>query len=398
MQQSSQGNTGLWILTTLLQRFLRSESKAGIILMLCTVMSLSLANSGIGESYTHFWHIKIAGMSLEHFINDALMAIFFLLVGLEIERQIYVGELRQLKAALLPIFAAIGGMCVPALIHYGFNAGTPYQSGFGIPMATDIAFALGVLLLLGDKVPVTLKIFLVALAIIDDLGAIIVIAIFYSKGIAWAYLSVALAIFIGLAILNRLQVNRLSPYLLGGAVAWYCMLHSGIHATITGVILAFLIPFRDGGEQSPSYILEHKLTGVVAFIILPLFALANTAIVIPNTWADQLLTTHSLGIMLGLILGKPIGIFLFSYLAIRLGWSSLPTAMTWRHVWGVGLLAGIGFTMSMFITVLAFDSAALIISAKIAIMLSSLVAAIVGVTWLLCVGRSPSPMEQKVNV
>ena len=183
-----------WSLTALLQRFLQSESKAGIILMLCTVISLVLANSAVGESYTHFWHINIAGMSLEHFINDALMAIFFLLVGLEIERQIYVGELRQIKAALLPIFAAIGGMFVPALIHYGFNGGTPYQDGFGIPMATDIAFALGVLLLLGNKVPVALKIFLVALAIIDDLGAIIVIAIFYSKGIAWTYLAAALAI------------------------------------------------------------------------------------------------------------------------------------------------------------------------------------------------------------
>ena len=394
MNQPYKPTTGLWGLTSLLKRFLQSESKAGIILMLCTVISLTLANSAVSESYTHFWHIKIAGMSLEHFINDALMAIFFLLVGLEIERQIYIGELRQIRAALLPIFAAIGGMCVPALIHYGFNGGTPYQDGFGIPMATDIAFALGVLLLLGNKVPVALKIFLVALAIIDDLGAIIVIAIFYSKGIAWTYLGAALAIFAMLFACNRMKVNHLSPYLVLGAVAWYCMLHSGIHATITGVILAFLIPFRDGGEQSPSHILEHKLTGLVAFAILPLFALANTAIVIPETWADQLLTTHSLGIMLGLLLGKPIGVFLFSYLAIKLGWSTLPPEMNWKHVWGVGLLAGVGFTMSMFITVLAFTDPQLVISAKIAIMLGSLIAAILGVSWLLCFGKSTNTQHQ----
>ena len=387
MQQESKPVIGLWVLTSLLSRFLKSESKAGVILMICTVVSLLIANSAASESYTHFWHIKIAGMSIEHFINDALMAVFFLLVGLEIERQIYVGELRQLRAALLPIFAAIGGMLVPALIHYGFNGGTPYQDGFGIPMATDIAFALGVLLLLGDKVPVSLKIFLVALAIIDDLGAILVIAIFYSKGIAWGYLGAAAAIFVFLGILNRLKVYVLSPYLLLGAVAWYCMLHSGIHATITGVILAFVIPFGSGDNDSPSYILEHKLTGIVAFAILPLFALANTAIVIPDTWSDQLFSSHSLGIMLGLMLGKPIGIWLFSLLAIKLNWSVLPDDMNWSHVIGVGFLAGIGFTMSMFIAVLAFNAPELVISAKIAIMLGSLISAIIGITWLLLLNK-----------
>ena len=389
MQQESKPIVSLWILTSLLSRFLKSESKAGIILMICTVVSLFLANSSFSEGYTHIWHIEIAGMSVEHIINDALMAVFFLLVGLEIERQIYIGELRQLRAAMLPIFAAIGGMLVPALVHYGFNGGTPYQSGFGIPMATDIAFALGVLLLLGDKVPVSLKIFLVALAIIDDLGAILIIAIFYSKGIAWAYLGAAAAIFVFLGILNRLKVYNLTPYLVLGAVAWYCMLHSGIHATITGVILAFVIPFGEGEDDSPSYILEHKLTGIVAFAILPLFALANTAIVIPDSWADQLFSSHSLGIMLGLMLGKPLGILLFSWLAIKLNWSVLPDGMNWSHVVGVGLLAGIGFTMSMFIAVLAFDSPELIISAKIAIMLGSLLSAVLGVFWLLFLNKAP---------
>lgn len=387
MQQEAKPVGGFWVLTSLLNRFLKSESKAGVILMLCTVISLLIANSAFSEGYTHVWHIKIAGMSIEHIINDALMAIFFLLVGLEIERQVYIGELRQLRAAMLPIFAAIGGMLVPALIHYGFNNGTSYQDGFGIPMATDIAFALGVLLLLGDKVPVSLKIFLVALAIIDDLGAIAVIAIFYSKGIAWGYLAAATAIFVFLGLLNRLKVYILSPYLVLGVVAWYCMLHSGIHATITGVILAFVIPFGSGDEESPSYILEHKLTGIVAFAILPLFALANTAIVIPDTWANQLFTAHSLGIMLGLMLGKPIGILFFSWLAIKLNWSVLPDDMRWSHVVGVGLLAGVGFTMSMFIAVLAFDSPDAIISAKIAIMLASLLSAILGVIWLLALHK-----------
>jgi NhaA family Na+:H+ antiporter len=236
-----------WVLTHLMQRFLLSESKSGIILISCTLLSLLLANSMFGESYQAIWHSKIAGFSVEHLINDGLMAIFFLLVGLEIEREIYIGELSNLKAAVLPIFAALGGMLCPALIHWLFNQGTITQDGAGIPMATDIAFALGVLMLLGKRIPVSLKIFLTALAIIDDLGAIVVIALFYSKGIAWNYLGGAVGIFIILAIFNRLKIYLLWPYLLLGAVSWYCMLHSGIHATITGVVWRRpfpVLPFR----------------------------------------------------------------------------------------------------------------------------------------------------------
>lgn len=378
-----------WILTSLLNRFLRSESKGGVILILATVLSLTLANSVWGEAYRHFWHLSIAGMSLEHIINDGLMAIFFLLVGLEIEREIYIGELANIRAALLPIFAAIGGMVCPALIHYLFNGGTPAQGGAGIPMATDIAFALGVLMLLGKRVPLTLKIFLTALAIIDDLGAIIVIALFYSKGIAWGYLAAALAIFAVLAVCNRLKVYTLTPYLALGALAWYCLLHSGIHATITGVVLAFLIPFADGGEKSPSHRVEHRLTGPIAYVVLPLFALANTALLIPADWAGQLASANSIGIMLGLLLGKPLGIVLFSMLAVALGWSQLPPNMRWSHVAGAGLLGGIGFTMSMFICMLAFDDAALIVASKIAIMAGSVLAALLGLLWLRFVAKTP---------
>lgn len=379
---SPQNNAGIWQVSALLREFWQSESKGGVILILCTVLSLSLANSVWGESYRHFWHLQIAGMSLEHIVNDGLMAIFFLLVGLEIAREIYIGELANLKAALLPIFAALGGMVCPALIHYLFNGGTPAASGAGIPTATDIAFALGVLMLLGKQVPLALKIFLTALAIIDDLGAIVVIALFYSKGLAWGYLGVALAIFAVLAVCNRLRVYTLWPYLLLGAVAWFCMLHSGIHATISGVVLAFLIPFADGGESSPAHKVEHRISGMVAYGILPLFALANTALLIPVDWAGQLLSHNSLGIMLGLVVGKPLGIALFSALAVALGWSQLPPGVRWSHIIGAGMLGGIGFTMSMFITVLAFDNEALIVASKMAIMLGSVLAAVLGLLWL----------------
>ena len=276
---------------------------------------------------------------------------------------------------------------VPALIHGAFNLGEATQRGAGIPTATDIAFALGVLALLGKQVPVSLKVFLTALAIIDDLGAIIVIAVFYSQGISWAYLAAAAGIFIGLGVLNRLGVQRLWAYLLPGVAAWYCMLHSGIHATLTGVILAFLIPFGNGEKLSASYRLEHGLTHLVAFGVLPLFALANTGIVIPSGWYHDLLTPNSLGILLGLGLGKPLGIFGFSLLAVSLGLSRLPDGMRWQHVWGAGLFGGIGFTMSMFVTLLAFDDQALVVQSKLAIMTASALGAVAGIIWLKGIGR-----------
>ena len=230
--------------------------------------------------------------------------------------------------------------------------------------------------------PVSLKIFLTALAIIDDLGAIVVIALFYSKGIAWSYLGAAIGIFVILGIFNRLKMYQLWPYLLLGAIAWYCMLHSGIHATITGVVLAFLIPFGNGDDHSPSYRLEHKLTGIIAYGILPLFALANTALLIPADWTQALMSSNSVGIMLGLLIGKPVGIVLFSLLAVSLGWSQLPNDLRWSHIVGAGMLGGIGFTMSMFITLLAFESPEIIVASKIAIMVASVAAAILGIIWL----------------
>lgn len=372
-----------WQITDLLRQFLQSGSISGILLIACTLISLFLANSTFGEAYIHFWHNPVGGgHSLEHWVNDGLMTLFFLLVGLEIEREIYQGELSDVRAALLPIFAALGGMVCPALIHGLFNAGESTIRGAGIPTATDIAFALGVLMLLGSRVPLSLKIFLTALAIIDDLGAIVVIAIFYSQGLHWGWLAAAGGIFALLAILNRRGVHHLGMYLLPGLAAWYCMLHSGIHATLTGVILAFLIPFRDGGETSPSHTLEHRLTGVVTFGVLPLFALANTGIVIPEGWHEGLLSHNSLGILLGLVLGKPLGIVLFSLLAVSLGICRLPDGMNWKHVLGAGMLGGIGFTMSMFVTLLAFDDQELVVASKIAIMAASVLSAIAGIVWL----------------
>jgi Na+:H+ antiporter, NhaA family len=310
------------------------------------------------------------------------MTIFFLMVGLELEREIYIGELSQRKHALLPALAALGGMLVPAGIHAALNFGTPTSAGAGIPMATDIAFAIGILALLGDRVPVSLKVFLTALAVIDDLGAIFTIAIFYSSGLSWLDLGLAMGLFGVLLILNRLGVRNLLIYLPIGAVMWFFMYRSGIHATITGVLLAFAIPFGDGGERSVSYRLQHFLHKPVAFVVMPLFALANTCIVLESGWASGLLSANSLGIFLGLVLGKPIGIALFSAAAVAVGWCALPDGVRWKDIIGTGFLGGIGFTMSIFITLLAFEDAHVIVHAKTAILVSSFVAAVVGAIWL----------------
>jgi NhaA family Na+:H+ antiporter len=373
-----------------MKEFLDSEKSGGIILLGCTVLSLFIANSGGGASYLAFWHQHAdlsfgpvqLDYSIEHWVNDGLMAIFFLLVGLEIERELYVGELKELKVAALPIAAAIGGMVVPALIHFALNNGTPTQTGFGIPMATDIAFALGMLALLGKRVPFALKIFLTALAIIDDLGAILVIAIFYNDGISIGYLAGALGIFILLYILGRRGMNRLIFFIIPGIIMWYCMLKSGVHATITGVLLAFAIPFGKGGERSLSYRLQHFLHKPVAFIILPIFALANTGLVLSEGWTQELTTRNNLGIIGGLVFGKPIGIFLFSYLLIKWKWGSLPAGVYLKDLAGAGILGGIGFTMSIFISNLAFKDASTIQYSKISILLASAIACILGLLWL----------------
>ena len=374
-------------LTHLFNDFFNSEKSGGIVLILCTLGSLIIANSDFKEAYLSIWTFEAGGHSMTHWINDGLMTIFFLLIGLELEREIYIGELSNLRNSMLPVFAAIGGMIIPAAIHLTFNYGTPGVNGAGIPMATDIAFALGVLSLLGNKIPTSLKVFLTGLAVIDDLGAIIVIAIFYTSTISWLNLSIALGIFGSLLILNRLRIHNLIPYLIAGIAMWYFMLHSGIHATITGVLLAFAIPFGDGSEKSPSFILQHRLHRPVAFFILPLFALANTSLVITTHWYQTLLTSNGLGICLGLLVGKPVGILTFSYLSIKLKLTSLPSDINLKQLIGAGFFGGIGFTMSIFITLLAFEQNEIIEQSKIAVMFSSVTAGLIGFVILKSVYR-----------
>ncbi len=369
-------------------------------LIVCTLASLVITNSTLGASYLGFWQSYYGGLSVEHWVNDGLMAIFFLLIGLELERELYNGELSNFKNALLPIFAALGGVAVPALIHFTLNRGTDTQAGLGIPMATDIAFALGVLAILGSRVPASLKIFLTALAVIDDLFAIIVIAIFYTAKLSMLYLAGSLAIFVMLLILRRyFRVVQMTPYLLGGVLMWFLMLKSGVHATIAGVLLAFTIPFsaKEDDEDSPSHKLEHFLHRPVAFFILPIFALANTGIIIGADWYHSLSTANSSGIIFGLLAGKPVGITLLSFIAVTFGICRLPLDLNWKHIFGAGLLGGIGFTMSIFITNLAFTGNASVINAsKMAILFASLTAGTIGFLWLKLFGQ-PEDSDEDVD-
>lgn len=373
--------------SSLFHSFFESERASSLILIFCTVFSLVLANSSWGAGYAALWQskfgVEVLGMnlklSLEHWINDGLMAVFFLLIGLEIERELYIGELSHIKKATLPIFAAVGGMLFPSLIHFVFNNGTETQSGVAIPMATDIAFALGALSLLGSRVPLALKVFLTALAIVDDLGAIIVIALFYVDTFSAAYFWLAMAVFVLLLILNRWKFHNLALYLLLGAVMWFLMLQSGVHATITGVLLAFAIPFGKGDHASPSYVLQEFLHKPVAFLIMPLFALANTGVPVGADWLSGVVSVNGLGIILGLCVGKPLGILLGTVLGVRLGVCSLPAQVSYRQILGVGFLGGIGFTMSIFISLLAFDDTQIIHASKIAILVGSVLSGIVGI-------------------
>jgi len=369
-------------LTKTFKAFFENEKSGGLLLLFVTVISLFLANSSFQADYIGFWDKEFSGHSITHWINDGLMTIFFLLIGLELEREIYHGELSNIRNASLPIMAAFGGMLVPAAIFLALNFGTATQNGAGIPMATDIAFAIGILSLLGKKVPASLKIFLTALAVIDDLGAIIVIAIFYTTTIAFVNLAIALGIWAFLFLLNRLKIHNLIPYLIGGIAMWYFMLHSGVHATITGVILAFVIPFGDGGEKSVSYQLQHFLHKPVAFVILPLFAMANTCIAIQSDWHEGLNHPNAFGIILGLVIGKPLGIVLFSSIGVSAGLCALPKNLKWAHILGAGMLGGIGFTMSIFITILAFKDPETIIFSKIAILIASMLSGIFGFFYL----------------
>ncbi len=382
-------------LSKLFTEFFESEKAGGLILVFATIISLLIANSSLQSVYNAFWHTNIAGHGLVHWINDGLMAIFFLLIGLELEREIYQGELSNIKNASLPIIGALGGMLVPAAIFMSLNWGKVGQPGAGIPMATDIAFAIGILSLLGNKVPASLKVFLTALAVIDDLGAIIVIAIFYTQSLSFVNLLIALGIWGVLIGLNRLRINNLIPYLIGGVAMWYFMLHSGVHSTITGVLLAFAIPFGDGKAKTPSHRVLHFLHKPVAFVILPLFALANTSIVLGDDWSSGLAQHSSWGIMLGLIVGKPLGITLFASLGVSLGICALPSDIKWKNIIGAGMLGGIGFTMSIFVTLLAFDDAMIIDQSKIAILLASSISGILGFTWLILTLKKSREIKPK---
>lgn len=373
------------------KEFLQSQQASGIILIFCTIISLSISNSPLHEWYHHIWHIRIAVIvghlnldyPLHHWVNDGLMAIFFLFVGLEIKREMLVGELSDIRSAILPVAVALGGMIVPAGIYSLFNYGKDTISGFGIPMATDIAFALGALSLLGNKVPVNLKIFLTALAVIDDLGAIVVIALFYGGHFNLHYFILSIIVFLILLFLNKIKVNSMFIYLGLGIVLWYLIMQSGIHATIAGVLLAFTIPFQSKGEdESLSSKLEHQLIQPVNFIIMPIFALSNTAIFLNTSVIQNINWDVTLGIFFGLIVGKAIGIFSFTYFCVKFKLSNLPDGVKWKHVLGMGFLAGIGFTMSIFVTNLAFVDENLVDIAKIIIIITSTAAGFLGYIFL----------------
>ncbi len=361
--------------------FIRMEAAGGLLLMACAALALVWANSPFAASYAELWGayltvgLEDAAISkpLILWINDGLMALFFFLVGLEIKREVLTGELRQPRQAALALAGAVGGMAVPALFYLVVTSGTDAAAGWGIPMATDIAFALGVLALLGSRAPVALKIFLTALAIVDDLGAVLVIALFYTAELSVASLLVGFGALAVLALLSRLGVRRVAVFVVLGLVVWVAFLKSGVHATIAGVLVALTVPIDAEGEadyhDSLLHRMEHALHGYIAFLVLPVFALANAGVALGG--GADLGSAVSLGILLGLMVGKPIGVMLCAWLAIKVGLASLPTGVTWRQMLGVSLLTGVGFTMSLFIAGLAFDSALLLDSAKLGILVAS---------------------------
>ncbi len=366
--------------------FVQSSNFGGFLLFLCVIISLIIANTSLAIPLQNLLDTKFGfenpsihlNYSVSMWINDGLMAVFFLLVGLEIKREIVEGELSSPKKAILPIIAAMGGAVVPALIYVFFNSGSETSSGWGIPMATDIAFALAVISLLDKRVPSSLKIFLAALAIVDDLIAILVIAIFYSSGIEVSYLAYAgIGMFV-LIMMNRFNVKKPFLYLIPGVFIWYFVHHSGIHATIAGVLVAMTLPTNDTDVESPLEKLEHALVKPVNFLIIPIFAFANTNITIHNEMIEGLTSPLGLGISLGLIFGKPIGIVVTSFICSKLGIGQLPANSNLIHMIGLGLLAGIGFTMSIFISMLSFDNQIFVEEAKLSVLITSLIAGILG--------------------
>ena len=369
------------------KEFLQSEFAGGIILMGCVVLSLIIANSSLGpglENILSFeWGYASGAIDLKYstltWINDGLMVIFFLMVGLEIKRELVEGELSSPRKAAMPIMAALGGVIIPASVYYFFNQGTETAGGWGIPMATDIAFAIAIITMLGKKVPLSLKIFLAALAIVDDLMAIMVIAVFYTSELHYSYLLYAGLLFVLLIVFNRMGVKKIYFYLIPGVFIWYFVHHSGIHATIAGVLIAMTLPTTPDATESPLEKLEHLLVKPVNFLIMPIFALANTNIEFKEEMIAGLTTPLGLGIILGLFLGKPIGITLVSWIAVKLKISNLPDKAAWLQIFGVGLLAGIGFTMSIFISVLSFTGHTLLLSeAKFSVLVASILSGVAG--------------------
>ena len=448
MAKSENGRMYKWFRKPI-HDFLETEASGGVLLVATTIIALVWANSRYGAAYNDLWHIvfslgwgdNLLSLTLHHWINDGLMAIFFFYVGLEIKREVLTGELASWKKASLPCMAAIGGMIVPAVLFTVFNAGTEGARGWGIPMATDIAFALGILMLLGKRVPLGLKVFLTALAVVDDLGAVLVIAIFYTSGVSLHYLALGLAFALLSFLLGRIGKRRRIIFVGIGIVVWYCFLKSGVHATVAGVLVAMTIPHRvekgrkefvtqlDGitdelydperaqipvseevqivalqairglinKAESPLQRLEYELHPIVAFGIMPIFALANAGVVFElSALSEAFRSPIPLGILFGLVIGKQVGIFAFSWAAVKIGWASLPSSVNWAKLYGVAILGGIGFTMSLFISNLAFGTAhgevnghggTFIDQAKLGIILASTISAILGVAVLLAVSK-----------
>ena len=374
-------------------RFFAAESAGGLVLMASALIALIVANSPLADGYFSTLHTVVAGLSVEHWINDGLMAIFFMLVGLEIKREMLAGQLASWSQRALPGFAALGGMIFPALIYLAINWGSSETiGGWAIPAATDIAFALGVLSLLGKRVPLSLKIFLSALAILDDLGAVLIIALFYTSDLSVPMLLAALGSIAVLIALNRSGVRKLLPYLVVGALLWFFMLQSGVHATLAGVALALCIPLGKPDEEarSPLLYLEEKLHPWVAFAVVPVFGFANAGVSLSGVTVDTLLQPVPLGVALGLLIGKQVGIFALAALAIRAGLAKLPDASNWGQLYGVAALCGIGFTMSLFIGALAFPGAPhLVDEVKVGVLMGSLLSAVLGVILLRKYGHRP---------
>ena len=381
------------------ETFFRLEAASGILLLLAAAVALIWSNSPLGSSYFHLWELKLrlgAGdlaltKTLHHWINDGLMTLFFFVVGLEIKREVLMGELAMPRRAALAIAAAFGGMVVPALLYALLNAGGPGAAGWGIPMATDIAFALGVLALLGSRAPLGLKVFLTAVAIVDDLGAVVVIALFYTAQLSWIALGAAGALLVVLMVASRAGVRSLALYAAVGFLVWLAVLQSGVHATVAGVLVAMMIPARPDASapdaEAPLPRLEHALHPWVAFLIMPLFALANAGVAVVSP-GEALAAPVTQGIVLGLVLGKQVGVLGAAWLAVRLGFAALPEQVRWPQLWGVALLCGIGFTMSLFIGSLAFPEGVLLDQAKVGIITASVIAGIAGALVILRTGRA----------